>query len=132
MADQAIPTGGLAPGLTSAVLLATAPRPVPDKPRSAKVADPPSRDPGVSSKPDSPKLPEAAAEVINSRLQQMATGLRIHVDGATGRTVFKVVNEQSGAVLFQVPSDELLALARNLLAQQEKQGASGVLIDREG
>jgi uncharacterized FlaG/YvyC family protein len=46
--------------------------------------------------------------------------------------VFKVVIPTTGEVLFQVPSEEVLALARNLRAQESVQGASGVLVDTEG
>lgn len=71
-------------------------------------------------------------EQINGHLQQAGSELKFQVDKATGRTVYKVVNPSNGQVLLQVPSDEMLALARNVRAMQEQMGAAGVLVDKEG
>lgn len=132
MADQVIPTGGLAPGLPSALLVAAAQKPATDKPRTAKIADPqPDKQAGRPGS-DSIQTRDAAVAGLNSHLQQMATGLKFQVDDATGRTVFKIVNEDSGEVLLQVPSEEVLALARNLRSLDEQMGAPGVLIDKKG
>jgi len=54
------------------------------------------------------------------------------VDKATGRTIFKVVDQNTGKVVIQVPSEEVLALARNLRSLDPKLGASGVLMDKQG
>lgn len=133
MADQVNPMGSLATGLPSALLVATTPRSAPEKTRlaknpetqSGKKADPPAT--------ESVESTEAAMETLNSHLQQTGTELKFKVDRASGRTLFQIVSESSGEVLLQVPSDELLAMARKLREFAEQMGASaGVLLDKEG
>lgn len=71
---------------------------------------------------------------LNSHLQQTNSELQFQVDKDTGHTIYKVVNPSSGQVLLQVPSEEVLAMARNLraMAMEKETGASGVLMDKEG
>lgn len=69
---------------------------------------------------------------VNSHLQEAGSELKFQVDKETGRTVFKVINPKNGEVILQVPSEEMLALARNLRALDKQEGASGVLMDKEG
>lgn len=71
-------------------------------------------------------------EQLNGHLQQAGSELKFQVDKATGRTVYKVVNPDNGQVLLQVPSEEILALARNVRAMERQMGAAGVLVDKEG
>lgn len=153
MADQVNPMGGLASGLPLALLAAVSPRPAPDKVRPAKVADPKAQGPGGRPASESAsaaavtdvfevpkvvkayeiaKTPEAAMEQLNEYLQNVGTELKFQVDKETGRTFFKIISEHTGEVLLQVPSEEMLALARNLRALAEQAGASGVLVDKEG
>jgi flagellar protein FlaG len=132
MADQVVPIGGLPSGLPSAILVAAAPKPLADKPRPAKAADSQAGREAARSVPGSAKATEADVEALNSHLQQAETGLKFQVDEATGRTVFRIVDATSGEVVIQVPSEEVLAMARNLRALDEQMGTSGVLIDKEG
>jgi len=74
----------------------------------------------------------AAVEQVNQQLQQSGSNLQFHVDKDTGRTVYKVVDQHTGKVVLQVPSEEVLAVARNLQAIAKQHGASGVLVDKEG
>ncbi|GLH73182.1 hypothetical protein GETHLI_16840 [Geothrix limicola] len=130
MADQVNLTGSLASSLP--LTLAAAPsRPAPEKQPSAPASDiqPQKTDTPAS---EGATTPEKAVVQINSHLQQAATDLKIQVDKGTGRTVFKVVDEHTGAVVLQVPSEEVLAMARNLRALDSKMGASGVLVDKQG
>jgi flagellar protein FlaG len=62
---------------------------------------------------------------VNSQLQ-------FQVDKETGRTIYKVVSKDNGQVLLQVPSEEVLAMARNLRSMEQQQGVSGVLLDKKG
>jgi len=78
------------------------------------------------------KSPEAAMGQLNGYLQQTDSKLQFQVDKSTGRTVFKVIDQATGEVVIQVPSEELLAMARNLRALEKAQDASGVLVDKEG
>jgi len=150
MADQVNPTGSLAPGLPLALLVAAVSRPAPGRAHPAKIAD--SLSPEQDSRPafeaaktpeaaktlevaktlEAAKTPEAAVEQLNRYLQQTGTELKFEVDKATGRTLFKIVSESSGEVLIQVPSEEMLTMARKLRDFEKQMAASGVLVDKEG
>lgn len=132
MADQVNPTGSLAPGLPLQLLVASAPKPTTDSIRHAKLAE--SRPSGAERlRPDGSNLtPAVAIEQVNSRLQVTGSELRFEVDKGTGHRVFKLVNPSSGEVLLQVPSEEVLAMARNLQSLERQQGSSGVLLNKEG
>ena len=138
MADQVNPTGSLAPGLPSQIVAAAAPRPAPEPSRSANAASSKAQGQGRQTVPELPavsvaeKAPEAAMEQFNAHLEKAGSQLKFQSDQATGRTVFKVVNPNTGEVLLQVPSEEMLAMARNLRAMEKHAGASGVLVDKEG
>ncbi len=129
MADQVNPTGGLAPGIPLAASVAPVPKPTSRNPRPPSTLEAPA--PGKGGAPAS-GASEAAAESVNQHLQQTGSELKFQVDKATGRTIFKVVNETTGEVVLQVPSEEVLAMARNLRSMDKQAGASGVLVDKEG
>jgi flagellar protein FlaG len=131
MADHVNPLGGLTPGLHVAQSPAT-PRPVAEKTPPAKTSDvQPQRQDGQTSDKAVASAETAAAQ-LNSHLQQTATELKFQEDKDTGRTTFKIVNKNTGEVLLQVPSEEVLAMARNLQALDSKMTASGVLVDKKG
>lgn len=131
MADQVNLTGSLASSLP--LTLAAAPsKPAPDKPSSVPASEAPPQKLEGAAPAGTSTTPESAVGQINSHLQQAATDLKIQVDKGTGRTVFKVVDEHTGKVVLQVPSEEVLAMARNLRALDSKMGASGVLVDKQG
>lgn len=131
MADQVNPTGALSPGFSVALAAISAPRPAQEKARPGGPAE--SQPAGSSRAPGSAgKVSEAALVQANNRLQQVATGLKFQVDQATGHTVLKVVNQETGEVLLQMPPEEFLAMARNLRALEDSRDASGVLVDRKG
>lgn len=132
MADQVNPMGNLATGLPSALLVANTPRPAPEKARTAKTTPSQSRNPDDPSSASSVVSAESAVELLNNRLQGTGTELKFKVDRDSGRTLFQVVSENTGEVLLQVPSEEMLAMARKLRDFAEQTGASGVLLDREG
>ncbi len=131
MADQVNPAGSMASGASLTLLSMAAPKPAPEKARVTKTVESlPQGQAGASA--ESAQSAEVAMTQVNDHLEQTGTELRFRVDKATGRTVFKIVNPDDGRVLLQVPSDEMLALARNLKALDEQMRASGVLVDREG
>ena len=132
MADQVNSTGSLASGLPLALLSAVAARPAPENPRPAKITAPPRQEQGGRTVAEAAKSPEAAMGQLNGYLQQTDSKLQFQVDKSTGRTVFKVIDQATGEVVIQVPSEELLAMARNLRALEKAQDASGVLVDKEG
>ncbi len=71
-----------------------------------------------------------AVTQINQHLQQSQTNLKVQVDGASGRTVFQVVQQGTGQVLLQVPSAEVLGMSRRI-RDMAGQDASGALVDKE-
>ncbi len=68
---------------------------------------------------------QRAVETINVQLQTVAPNLRFSVDEETGKTVVRVVDHDTGEVIRQVPSEEVLVISRSidrlqgLLFQQE-------------
>jgi flagellar protein FlaG len=113
-------------------MVAASPRPAAEKPRTARIDDVRPPRPGNRTLSEVGRNPAVAADELNNHLQQVGSELKLQADSDTGRLVFKVVIPTTGEVLFQVPSEEVLALARNLRAQESVQGASGVLVDTEG
>ena len=132
MADQVNPTGGLASGLPSALLVANTPRPAVEKARPAKAPESPAK--RLVSRPaaESVESSDEAMEQLNSHLQKTGTELKFQVDRDSGRTLFQIISEKTGEVLLQVPSEDVLAMARKLRDVAEQLDASGVLVDKEG
>lgn len=57
---------------------------------------------------------DKAAQQIQSFVQSMGRDLKFSVDGATGYHVVTVTNPQTGEVVRQMPSPELLKIAQSL------------------
>jgi flagellar protein FlaG len=79
---------------------------------------------GVAGKADASKIKEAA-EAINSQLRELAKNIRFSVDEATGSTVVRVVDADTGQTLRQIPSEETLRIQHSLERLQ------GVLLRHE-
>lgn len=137
MADQVNPLGTLAPGLPptpAAAIPAMASRApsAPDPtPRTGAPATSPEAQ-GVQTTSQSPSGLQAAAQDVQKYLAQTSTQLQFDVDKSTSRFLFKVVNSHTKQVIYQVPSEEVLAMARKLRELDHAKGASGVLVDKEG
>ena len=132
MADQVNPMGSLATGLPSAFLVAPTPRSAPEKTRPAKIPESQPKNEAGPAAPTALESTDQAMETINVHLLQSGTELKFKTDQVSGRTIFQIVKEGSGEVLLQVPSEEMLAMARKLREFTEQMGASGVLLDKEG
>lgn len=63
-----------------------------------------------------PSLPELgkAVQSINNTLSNLSQNLEFSVDENSNRTIVKVVDQQSGQVLRQLPSKEVLEIAKAL------------------
>ena len=72
--------------------------------RSERVAAPP---------PDSAQLQEAVRRAEDA-VRKFASNLLFSLDKDTGKTVIKIVDSQTNEVIRQIPSEELLAISRNL------------------
>lgn len=60
------------------------------------------------------QLTDSAVREINQALQTLATSLRFEVDDESGHTLVKVIDQDSGEVLRQIPSEATIRIARSL------------------
>jgi flagellar protein FlaG len=58
--------------------------------------------------------------------------ITLQVDKESGQPFVKIVNAQTKQLILQIPSAQVLAMARKLQEMATPQAASGVLVDREG
>lgn len=132
MADQVNPLGSLVPGAAQAASpVPVSPRPVPKRPSVSGTSEPEGM---VRPDPKSASgegLDGAAARVAEF-IRQSPAELHFQVDKATGQYFFKVVDPVTQETIRQVPSEEVLAMARRLQALDDPRGATGVLMDAEG
>ena len=70
---------------------------------------------------------ESLQNDLSEALQSLnhSTALNFSVDSSSNRFVVRVTEPESGAVVFEVPSEEILRVARNI------ESLRGVLFDRE-
>ncbi len=130
MAAQVDPTGGLASGMaqTLQALAVTSPskslqaRPVESKPKAEDQQ-------AVGMSEDSLR---EAAKSVEEYLQQSSRDLEFGVDKETGEYYFKVVDPKTQKTIRQVPSEEVLAMAKRLRELNGTKDASGVLMDKQG
>ena len=61
-----------------------------------------------------PQQTENAVNEVNQALKTLATNLKFEVDGDSGRTLVKVIDQDSGEVLRQIPSEATIRIARSL------------------
>ncbi len=76
--------------------------------------------------------PAAAAAQVNQHLQQTQPGLKLQVDAGSGRTVYQVIQQDTGEVVLQIPSEEVLGMSRRLRELGGQGQSSGTLVDKEG
>ena len=104
-------------------LLAVAPAPRPTPTRSATPAAPAKAPAGSEA---------TAVAQVNQHLEQAQTDLKLQFDPGSGRTVIQVVQQGTGELVMQIPSEEVLGMSRRL-RQAEGQGSlSGALLDQQG
>ena len=137
MADQVNLIGGLTPGANQTLSSAT----VPQRPSSnpSPSAPPPTAEPAESArvregaKASTEDLRKAADKVASS-FNASQSNLRFMVDDTTGQYYFKVVDAATQKVIRQVPSEEVLAMARRLeqLSQGQDKAVTGLLVDAKG
>ncbi len=59
---------------------------------------------------------------LNDFIQRQDRALQFEVDDVTGDTVIKVMDSATDEVIRQIPSEELLALARRMMQMNEDKG----------
>ena len=57
---------------------------------------------------------EAAVKAVKEFIQPMASNLAFELDDDTGRTVIKITDASSGDLIRQIPSEEMLEIAKAL------------------
>ena len=57
---------------------------------------------------------EAAVKAVKDFIQPMASNLAFEMDEDTGRTVVKITDASSGELIRQIPSEEMLEIAKAL------------------
>jgi len=126
MADQVSPLGSLA---TEPLAIAAKSQAQVEKTRPPKAADtrPLEKDGGAVK--DSAQSLEAATKTIQDYLQHSRSDLQFTVDKASKRMVFKIVNAATQEVIRQVPSEEVLTMAKKLAELATPQDQTGVLLD---
>lgn len=83
----------------------------------------------TESVPPEPKALEAAVETLNREISVVQRALQFSIDDGTGRTVVKVTDKESGEVVRQIPSEEVLALAKRI--SEHADAVEGVLVRME-
>lgn len=63
-----------------------------------------------------------AIQNLNDYTQNTQRQLRFNVDEETGRTIIKVVDAETDEVIRQIPSEEIMVLARNVHKASEAKG----------
>jgi uncharacterized FlaG/YvyC family protein len=69
---------------------------------------------------------------VNQALQQAAPELKLQVDAGSGRTVYQVIQQGTGEVVLQIPSEEVLGVSRRLRELGGQSQSSGAFVDQEG
>jgi len=148
MVDQVNPMGSLATGTTPILVAAVKTKQVPDKSPPAKAAEVQPTGLDALRTKASPQEAEQAVKDLNDYLKNSGSDLRLQkdnraqaitysdlvfqVDKSTGTFLFKIVDSKTKEVIRQVPSEEVLAMARKLRELSGRKDASGVLVDKEG
>ena len=133
MSDQVNPLGGLQPGAHAGIGSA----PLPQRPWPLPASSGPllgtgevARTPGGLAAPIT-DLRQAAEQVAASVHQAQST-VRFLLDETTGQYYFKVVDADTQKVIRQVPSEEVLTMARRLQELGGTPGGTGLLMDATG
>ena len=132
MVDQVNPTGNLAAALPLTSTVAARPPSAQEKPRATKPADPAPKGPDGQPADQSAKALDTAVKEFQDYFTQSQSDLSFQVDESSGHTYFKIVNSATKEVIRQVPSEEILAMARKLRELADPKSAPGVLVDKEG
>ena len=102
-----------------------APKPAAARPVSAPASGSVGKGQGATSQ-------AVAVAQVNQHLEQAQTELKLQVDQASGRTVFQVIQQGTGEVVLQVPSEEVLGMSRRVRALEGQSPAAGALVDKKG
>ena len=71
-----------------------------------------------------------AVKNISGFIQNITRELNFSVDEELGKTVVTVVDESSGSVIRQIPSEDMIELAKNISELKERSGI-GILLETD-
>lgn len=80
---------------------------------SVAAPKPPVQAPQAAPPPTAQQVQEAVKEVARA-VQAKANNLQFSIDEGTGKTIVKVVDSSTGDLIRQIPSVELLEIAKNI------------------
>lgn len=69
-----------------------------------------------------------AVDEGNSFLQIVKRNLQFQIDDTTNEVVVKVIDSESGELVRQIPSEEVLALIQRMKEQEDQQESQGLMI----
>ncbi|MBI5429632.1 MAG: flagellar protein FlaG [Nitrosomonadales bacterium] len=69
--------------------------------------------PEAAKHPSSAQL-QSAVQTVNKALQQSVRNLEFSIDSDSKRTIVKLVDSETGDVIRQIPSEEMLAISRSI------------------
>jgi len=72
---------------------------------------------------------EQVVSQLKDYVQSMQRDMDFHVDDQTGRVVIQVIDSNSNEVIRQIPSEEILAIARHLADALENSEPKGFFIE---
>lgn len=72
---------------------------------------------------------ESVVSQLKDYVQSMQRDMDFHVDDQTGRVVIQVIDSNSNEVIRQIPSEEILAIARHLADALENNESRGFFIE---
>lgn len=88
-----------------------------------KKAAPADQPAGGTKAAPSPDQLKSMVETANKAMDKANSSLEFTVDNATNKTIIKVMESQSGKVIMQFPSEEMLSITRAIdHAQRPQQG----------
>lgn len=74
--------------------------------------------PPPSALPVTPEDLDRAIRELNDYVQSLKRTINFEIDESSGRAIVRVLNQQTGELIRQIPSEEALAIARHLDAVQ--------------
>lgn len=75
---------------------------------------------------------QQAVDIVNQAVAIEQRSLSFSIDDISGRSVVKVIDDETDELIKQIPSEELLKVAQDIKRLQEEMGQSiGLLIDNK-
>lgn len=70
---------------------------------------------------------DAAVKDVSGYVQNISRELNFSVDAELDKTVITVIDEETGDVVRQIPTEDILEMAKNIAQLQDSSGGKGIL-----